>query len=67
MKKEGSGLEGYQPFEWSAESQLTAAERGIVETQRKDLWRNGIRKQPMLDRMAFEFGYVICALKGAAR
>lgn len=45
--------------------ELTASEREVIETQRKDLWKHGIRKQPLLDQMAFEFGYVICAFRAA--
>ena len=67
MARSVSKHEGYRPLVWSENCELTADERETIEAQRKDLWRNGIRKQPMLDRMAYEFAYVICALKGAAR
>lgn len=55
-----SPLAGYVPLDWSGESVLSQEEQDMVEIQRKDLWRHGIRTEPMLTRMAFEFGAVVC-------
>jgi len=52
-------LRGYKPLGWSFPSSLSAEEQETVEAQRRDLWRNGIRTEPMLTRMAFEFAAVI--------
>lgn len=60
-------MRGYKPLSWDADSQLSREEQEAVETQRRDLWRHGIRKQPMLDRMAFEFGAVVCMLRSGDR
>ena len=56
-----ASIRGYTPIDWSGPSQLTKDEQEIVEIQRRDLYRHGIRKEPMLTRMAFEFAAVICA------
>jgi len=58
-------LVGYKPLTWESDSQLSKHEQEMVEIQRKDLWQHGIRKQPMLDRMAFEFAAVVCILQSA--
>jgi hypothetical protein len=55
-------MKGYKPLDWSGESKLSKDEQEVVEHQRQDLWRHGIRK-PMLTRMAFEFGAVVCMLR----
>lgn len=47
---------------FSNECELTALEQEMIEAQRKDLWKHGVRKQPQLDEMAFQFGYVVCLL-----
>lgn len=60
-------LGGYAPLVWSEDCELTLEERDIIEAQRRDLWRHGIRKQPMLDVMAYEFGYVVCLLREAEK
>lgn len=56
--------EEYRPYVFSDDCELSDLERDCIESQRRDLWKNGITKQPMLDRMAFEFGYVLCLFKG---
>lgn len=53
---------GYVALTWDADSLLSPREREIVEQQRRDLWRGGIR-EPNLTRMAFEFGAVACMLQ----
>jgi len=60
-------LRGYKPTAWDAESTLSAEEQSIVEAQRKDLWRHGIRTEPLLTRMAFEFAAVICMQRAAKK
>lgn len=60
-------LKGYKPIEWGADSVLSADQRAIVEGQRKDLWRHGIRTEPVLTHMAFEFGAVICMQRAARK
>jgi hypothetical protein len=56
---------GYVPLKWDTDSKLSAAEREAVEAQRKDLWRNGVRTEPNLTRMAFEFAAVVCMFRAA--
>lgn len=58
--------DGYVPLEWAGQSKLTAEEQAAVESQRRQLWRHGIRQEPMLTRMAFEFGYALTAMRHAA-
>jgi len=68
MKRDPTrSLDGYTPLAWTEESTLTAEEREIVEAQRKDLWRNGIRTEPLLTQMALEFAAVICMQRAAKR
>ena len=50
-------------MKWDGESKLSKDEQATVEAQRKDLWRGGVRKEPALTRMAFEFAAVIHMLK----
>jgi hypothetical protein len=56
-------LRGYKPLDWSGPSVLTPYEQEIVELQRRDLWRHGIRKEPLLTRMAFEFAATLLSLR----
>lgn len=58
-------LRGYKPLDWSGPSELSPEERETVEAQRRDLWRHGIRTEPMLTRMAFEFAAVISMSRAA--
>lgn len=60
-------LAGYTPLAWGADSSLSKDQQEIVEAQRKDLWRHGIRKEPLLTQMAFEFAAVICMQRAAKR
>jgi hypothetical protein len=60
-------MQGYKPLEWATDSTLTAEERETIETQRRDLWRNGVKTEPLLTRMAFEFGAVITMRRAAKR
>jgi hypothetical protein len=63
MRAKRDGLTGYKPLVWPESSSLSAEEQECVELQRRDLWRHGIRKQPMLDKLAFEFGAVMCIMR----
>ncbi len=58
-------LKWYVPLAWDADSALSADEQRDVETNRKDLWRNGVRTEPNLTRMAFEFGACQAAMRSA--
>lgn len=60
-------LAGYKPLTWEPDSSLSKDQREIVEAQRKDLWRHGIRKEPLLTQMAFEFAAVICMQRAARK
>ena len=51
--------ESYQPLTWPTDSMLTAEERDRVETQRRGLWDEGIRREPLLTEMAFAFAAVL--------
>jgi hypothetical protein len=59
------GLKGYEPLDFAGESELTPDEQEVVEVMRRDLWRNGVRTEPNLTRMAFEFAAAACMMKGA--
>jgi len=53
-------------LEWPSDSKLTAEEREHVDRERRSLWNHGIRREPQLTRMAFEFGAVasmVCGIK----
>ena len=63
MKRKPDPMRGYKPMVFRPDSKLTPYQRARVEDQRRDLWRHGVRKQPLLDRMALEFGYVVCLLQ----
>jgi hypothetical protein len=65
MRARPSSMIGYVPLAWEADSMLTRDEQAIVEAQRRDLWRHGVRTEPLLTRMAFEFGAVICMQRAA--
>ncbi len=56
-------LKGYVPLAWSADSKLSTREQELVEINRKDLWSFGVRTEPNLTRMAFEFGAVQAMLR----
>lgn len=62
MKRAPDKLAGYKPLDWTGDSALTAEEQELVEIERRDLWRCGIR-DPLCTRMAFEFAAVIMALR----
>ncbi len=63
MSKGRGSLDGYKPLTWAADSQLSPDEQKAVEINRRDLWRHGVRTEPNLTRMAFEFGAVMCMLR----
>lgn len=48
-------MKGYKPLRWDADSLLSKGEREAVDRQRLDLWKHGVRREPLLTRMAFEF------------
>lgn len=56
-------LKGYVPLVWGADSELSPQEQENVEVNRRDLWRAGVRTEPNLSRMAFEFGAVMTMLQ----
>ena len=60
-------LAGYTPLSWDGHTVLTAAEREAVDAQRRDLWRHGVRTEPNLTRMAFEFAAVVCMQRAARK
>ncbi len=60
-------LKGYVPLAWDEHSELSADEQEFVEINRKDLWRNGVRTEPNLTRMAFEFGAVQAMMRQASQ
>lgn len=51
----------YAPLAWPADSLLSPSEQATVESQRRTLWDHGIQREPLLTRMAFEFGAAIVA------
>jgi hypothetical protein len=55
----------YVPLEWPADSKLSGAEQAHVDRERRSLWDHGIRREPLLTRMAFEFGAVATMLSRA--
>jgi hypothetical protein len=55
-------MKGYEPLAWPSDSKLSKAEQEAVELQRRDLWRHGIRKEPQLTKLAFEFGATLSML-----
>jgi hypothetical protein len=59
-----TALDGYVPLAWDAASTLDADEQAIIEAQRKDLWSRGVRTEPQLTDMAFQFGAVVCMFRG---
>lgn len=60
-------LKGYVPLAWGKDSKLSGVEQECVERQRRDLWRNGVRTEPNLTRMAFEFAAVETMLRNDKR
>jgi hypothetical protein len=56
-------MKGYVPLVWGTDSRLSLHEQEMVELQHKDLWRHGVRTEPQLTRMAFEFGAVVVMLQ----
>ena len=56
----------YTPMTWDSESKLSKDEQETVESQRRQLWAKGVRTQPNLDRMAFEFAAIITMLRSAS-
>lgn len=65
VKRHKAKLDGYTPMTWGSDSKLTAEEQNTVEAQRKELWSNGVRSEPNLTRMAFEFAAVITMIRKA--
>jgi hypothetical protein len=60
-------MKGYTPLDWKEPSELSPSERAAVEVMRRDLWRNGVRTEPLLTRMAFEFAAVATMQKAAKK
>jgi hypothetical protein len=60
-------LEEYEPLTWDADSTLGPDEQAAIEAQRRDLWTKGIRLEPVLTRMAFEFGALACMRRAAKK
>jgi hypothetical protein len=52
-------MKRYVPIKWTADSELSKAERASVENQRRDLWEHGVRREPLLTEMAFIFAATI--------
>jgi len=46
----------YEPLTWPDDCVIAAEERATIERCRQDLWVIGVRSEPMLTRMAIEFG-----------
>jgi len=65
MRTKPNPLAGYEPLDWRGPSELTKEEQETVERMRKDLWRQGVRTQPALDRLAFEFAAAFCMANAA--
>lgn len=58
-----AGPSDYKAISWPADSLLNADEQAHVNRQRRALWDRGIRKEPQLTRMAFEFGAAAAMLE----
>jgi len=56
----------YVPMAWPADSKLSAEEQKLVEVQRRELWDEGVRKEPQLTEMAFLFAATVAAFKSRA-
>jgi hypothetical protein len=54
----------YVPLTWPADTLLSDDEREHVDRERRSLWDHGVRKEPLLTRMAFEFGAVAAMVCG---
>lgn len=65
MKRTDNRMKDYAPLVWTKDSQLSPVEQETVERNRRELWRNGVRTEPNLTRMAFEFGAVETMLRTA--
>jgi hypothetical protein len=59
--------DGYVPLTWTKDDTLPQVDRDTIDAQRKDLWRGGIRTEPLLTRMAFEFAAVIAMQRAAKK
>lgn len=57
----------YIPMTWSAGSHLSREEQDVIESQRRDLWNAGVRREPGLTEMAFMFAATICMMRASAR
>lgn len=60
----------YVPLVWPEDSALSSEEREHVDRERLSLWNHGVRREPQLTRMAFEFGAVaslVCGKKAKGR
>lgn len=57
----------YTPIDWSDRSdcKLSAHERELVDIMRRDLWKSGVRREPQLTAMAFEFACVCASMQAA--
>lgn len=64
-REQGRGSEAdYVPLTWPGDSKLSDAEREHVDRERRSLWNHGVRREPQLTRMAFEFGAVAAMVCG---
>jgi hypothetical protein len=53
----------YKRLQWNWVDCLDAYTRNAIETQREQLWYAGVRSEPTLTRMAFEYAFVIMKAK----
>ena len=60
---EAERAKAYTPLTWDADSKLSADEQAAVEINRRHLFEHGVTREPLLTRMAFEFGAVQCMLR----
>lgn len=56
----------YEPLEWPAGCELSSEERAEVETQRRKLWRDGVR-DPKATLLACQRAAVVCFQRAARR
>lgn len=55
--------DGYVTLVWPTDSRLTAQEQACVEEQRRQLWEEGVTREPSLTEMAFLFAAVLVSEK----
>ena len=54
------------PMVWG-KTTLDAEQQAAVELMRRQLWRRGIRHEPLFSRMAFQFAAVLCMDRASKR